>query len=235
MKTMILAAGRGERLRPLTDECPKPLLKVGDLPLIGHHLKRLHQAGLNDIVINHAWLGQHIETELGDGQHYGVHIQYSPECEGGLETAGGIAMALPLLGQQPFLVVNGDVLTDFDFQCVFERAKAMQQRNDLAHLWLVENPEHHQEGDFGLTQEGRLSANPVASQSWTFSGIGIYSPALFQSIAPNTRARLAPLLRQAMTSDRISAERYNGHWLDVGTIDRLQKARQWVKNGLCQG
>lgn len=235
MKAMILAAGRGERLRPLTDNCPKPLLQVGDIPLIGHHLHHLHQAGLNDVVINHAWLGKQIEEVLGDGHHYGVSIQYSPEEEGGLETAGGIAKALPLLGSQPFVVINGDILTDLDFRCVFDRANVMQQTGDLAHLWLVDNPDHHLQGDFGLTDKGRVLPQSVTGQNWTFSGMGIYSPMLFKDIISNTRAKLAPLLRQAMQNQQVSGEIYSGHWLDVGTVQRLQQANQWVKDRLDKG
>ena len=145
MKAMILAAGRGERMRPLTDHTPKPLLEVAGTPLIGWHLRRLRKAGFTEIVINHAWLGQQIEDTLKDGSAYGVHIAYSPERAGGLETAGGIATALPLLGNEPFLVVNGDVLTDIDFQAARLAAQRMQEHNFLAHLWLVDNPPHHSE------------------------------------------------------------------------------------------
>ncbi len=162
MKAMILAAGRGERMRPLTDRTPKPLLKAGGEALIVHHLRRLHAAGFRDIVINHAWLGRQIEDALGDGAAWGVNIAYSPENEGGLETAGGIATALPLLGNQPFLVVNGDVFTDIDFQAAAERAAALAERSLLAHLWLVPNPPHHPAGDFALDNSGLLHADAAA-------------------------------------------------------------------------
>lgn len=148
MKAMILAAGRGERMRPLTDHTPKPLLKVGSEPLIGWHIRRLKNAGFTEIVINHAWLGEQIEATLGNGAQYGVSIAYSPESTGGLETAGGIATALPLLGDAPFLVINGDVLTDIDFNAARQAAASLQTSNLLAHIWLVPNPPHNPEGDF---------------------------------------------------------------------------------------
>lgn len=230
---MILAAGRGERMRPLTDQCPKPLLKVGNQPLIGHHLNRLREAGFKDIVINHAWLGHQIETTLADGSDYGVHIHYSAEQPGGLETAGGIATALPLLGEQPFLVINGDVLTDIDFNSVAEHAQQMQMRGDLAYLWLVNNPAHHTQGDFSLTASQRVSAQYISAATWTFSGIGIYHPALFADIAPHTRAKLAPVLRQAMNKNKVGGIKHEGRWLDVGTVERLKQANEWVEAGLC--
>ncbi|MBF1281542.1 MAG: nucleotidyltransferase family protein, partial [Neisseria sp.] len=180
MKAMILAAGRGERMRPLTDHTPKPLLEVAGTPLIGWHLRRLQQADFTEIVINHAWLGQQIEDTLKDGSDYGVHIAYSPEHAGGLETAGGIATALPLLGNEPFLVVNGDVLTDIDFQAARLAAQRIQEHNLLAHLWLVDNPPHHPEGDFGLLSDGLVSASSTDGQALTFSGVGVYHPALFK-------------------------------------------------------
>lgn len=233
MKAMILAAGRGERMRPLTDQCPKPLLKVGNQPLIGHHLNRLRKAGFKDIVINHAWLGHQIETTLADGSDYGVHIHYSAEQPGGLETAGGIATALPLLGEQPFLVINGDVLTDIDFNFVAEHTQQMQMRGDLAYLWLVNNPAHHTQGDFSLTASQRVSAQFISAATWTFSGIGIYHPALFADIAPHTRAKLAPVLRQAMNKNKVGGIKHEGRWLDVGTVERLKQANEWVEAGLC--
>lgn len=231
MKVMILAAGRGERMRPLTDTCPKPLLTVGNLPLIGHHLKRLYLAGFRDVVINHAWLGHMIEAKLGNGQDYGVNIAYSAENSGGLETGGGIATALPLLGDKPFLVVNGDVLTDIDFSKAFAIAQTMQQSQDQAYLWLVDNPAHHPQGDFGLTPAGRVTESQPA-QSFTFSGVGVYQPALFNQIAPHTRAKLAPLLRTAIASGQVRGEHHQGLWLDVGTIERLEQANQIIEQHL---
>ena len=227
MKAMILAAGRGERMRPLTDTCPKPLLNVGGIPLIAYHLRRLKAAGFNDIVINHAWLGQQIEDTLGSGHAYGVDIRYSAEAEGGLETAGGIATALPLLGHAPFLVINGDVLTDIDFAQAFKISKKLQQTGKLAHLWLVNNSGHHPEGDFSLTDQGDIIDRQPENLTFTFSGVGVYHPALFNEIPRYTRAKLAPLLRTAMQTGLVSGEYYDGYWLDVGTVERLQQANQW--------
>lgn len=232
MKAMILAAGRGERMRPLTDSCPKPLLKVGGEPLIGWHLRRLHAAGIREIVINHAWLGSQIEDTLGTGEAYGVRIAYSPEGETGLETAGGIATALPLLGGEPFLVVNGDVLTDIDFQTAFSVAEALLQQQKLAHLWLVPNPAHNPNGDFVLQNNGAvLSASPEGT-ALTFSGMGVYHPDLFRNTPPRQAAKLAPLLRDAMNQGLVSGEQHQGLWLDVGTVERLAEAdalaRHWA-------
>lgn len=226
MKAMILAAGRGERMRPLTDTCPKPLLKVGAEPLIGWHLRRLKQAGISEIVINHAWLGDKIEAALGDGSAYGVNIAYSPERAGGLETAGGIATALPLLGDQPFLVVNGDVLTDIDFQTAFAAAERLTRENRLAHLWLVPNPPHNSKGDFALLSDGLTASDTDSGESLTFSGMGVYQPKLFQDTPPNQAAKLAPLLRAAMNSGQVSGEKHQGLWLDVGTVERLEEANR---------
>ncbi len=210
---MILAAGRGERMRPLTDHTPKPLLPVGGKPLIVWHLENLARAGCTDIVINHAHLGERIEAALGDGRRFGVSIRYSAEGEA-LETAGGIARALPLLGEAPFLVVNGDIWCDADFSALLDRpAPGM-----LAHLLLVDNPPQHPHGDFVLAG-GRLVAQGGACL--TFSGIGAYRPELFAAIVPGAKARLAPLLRAALEQGRVSAEHYRGRWVDVGTPERL--------------
>ncbi|WP_373740503.1 N-acetylmuramate alpha-1-phosphate uridylyltransferase MurU [Neisseria sp.] len=224
MKAMILAAGRGERMRPLTDTTPKPLLKVGREPLIGWHLRRLKAAGISEIVINHAWLGSQIEDTLKDGADYGVQIRYSPEGETGLETAGGIATALPLLGDRPFLVINGDVLTDIDFQTAFECAATMQRHGRLAHLWLVDNPPHNPKGDFGLLSDGLAASSPEQGEGLTFSGMGVYSPTLFAGTPPRQAAKLAPLLRTAMDNGSVCAEKHTGLWLDVGTAERLAEA-----------
>lgn len=214
MKAMILAAGRGERMRPLTDHTPKPLLPVGGKPLIVWHLEGLARAGFRDIVINHAHLGDQIERTLGDGSRYGVRIQYSNEGEA-LETAGGIAYALPLLGNAPFLVVNGDVFCDFDF------SQIVQQPMDgvVAHLVLVDNPPQHPQGDFAL-DHGRLVEGGDARL--TFSGIGVYRPELFASVVRGSKAKLAPLLRAEISQGQVSAEHYRGCWVDVGTPERLQ-------------
>jgi MurNAc alpha-1-phosphate uridylyltransferase len=220
MKTMILAAGRGERMRPLTDSTPKPLLMAGGKPLIVWHLERLAKAGLREVVINHAHLGAQIEAALGDGSRWGVSIRYSPEPEGALETAGGIANALPLLGHEhPFLVINGDIFCDWDVTCA---ANALKQ-DDLAHLVLVPNPSHHPGGDFVLS--GRRVRDGVDSaaraQTCTFSGIGIYRPQVFAAILRGQPAKLAPLLRAAMAERRVSGELHSGCWVDVGTPQRL--------------
>lgn len=213
MKAMILAAGRGERMRPLTDVTPKPLLKVGGDYLIAHHLHSLVAAGITEIVINHAWLGAQLEQVLGDGSQYGVKINYSAEGDTGLETAGGIKRALPLLGEEPFLVVNGDVWTDFKFETL------PQVPQGLAHLVLVDNPLFHQSGDFAL-QDGYVQGG--GEQKLTFSGIGVYRPELFDSV-PDGKAPLAPLLRQAMAKGDVSGEHYCGGWVDVGTPQRLSE------------
>lgn len=230
MKAMILAAGRGERMRPLTDTCPKPLLKVGSEPLIGWHLRRLKQAGFKEVVINHAWLGEKIEQTLGNGSAYGLQIQYSPEGTGGLETAGGIATALPLLGHEPFLVVNGDVLTDIDFQTAFDLADSLLSENRLAHLWLVPNPPHHPQGDFTLHADGLISSDIHPEQGLTFSGVGIYHPDLFKNVPAHKVAKLAPLLRSVMDKQKVHGQRHNGLWLDVGTVERLQTANRLAES-----
>jgi MurNAc alpha-1-phosphate uridylyltransferase len=219
MKAMILAAGRGERMRPLTDDTPKPLLQVAGKPLIGWHLEALARAGITDIVINHAWLGRKIVERLGTGASLGVRIRYSAEGEP-LETAGGIATALPLLGNEPFLVVNADIYTDFDFATLNRVAPRLGAAKALAHLVLVPNPEHHLQGDFAL--EGEQVRNRAAVML-TFSGIGLYAPALFAGIAPGTRAALAPLLRSAMDAGRVTGQRHAGVWADIGTPERLAR------------
>ncbi len=208
---MILAAGRGERMRPLTDELPKPLLKVGGDYLIAYHLRALAAAGVSEIVINHAWLGEQIEHALGSGDRYGVQIQYSPERGAALETAGGIKQALPLLGTEPFIVVNGDVWSDFSFEGL------PVVLTTLAHLVLIDNPSFHPEGDFTL-QQGVVQNG--GGQKLTFSGIGVYHPKLFEAL-PEGRAPLAPLLRQAMAEGNVSGEYYSGEWIDVGTPERF--------------
>ena len=209
---MILAAGRGERMRPLTDRTPKPLLPVAGKPLIVWHLERLARAGCRRIVINIAHLGEHIEALLGDGDAWGLEIRYSSEPPGALETAGGIAQALPLLGDEPFLVVNGDIYCDFDFATLPALGSG-----DLAHLVLVDNPAHHRQGDFAL------DSNRVANdgQRLTFAGIGVYRPQLFAAIAAGERAKLAPLLTQAIDEGHVSGQMHRGRWVDVGTPERL--------------
>ena len=207
---MILAAGRGERMRPLTDHTPKPLLMVHDKPLIVWHIERLKKAGISQLVINHAHLGEQIEQALGDGSSFGVSIAYSPE-DTALETGGGIARALPLLGEQPFLVVNGDVWTDIDY------AALALDEDDSAHLVLVSNPSHNPKGDFALNS-GRVAAE--GSDKLTFSGIGLYQPYLLAGQSEE-RFPLAPLLRNAMSQNKVSGYQHQGVWMDVGTPDRL--------------
>jgi MurNAc alpha-1-phosphate uridylyltransferase len=214
---MILAAGRGERMRPLTDTCPKPLLPAGGQPLIVHHLQRLAAAGITEVVINHAHLGAMIESALGDGQRWGLHIAYSPEASA-LETAGGIRTALPLLGEAPFLVINGDVFCDAELPALMARARMLEATGDLAHLLLVDNPPHHPAGDFALAH-GR--ARDAGTPRLTFAGIGAYHPALFAGLAPGERAPLGPLLRAAMAQDRVGAHHHAGLWMDIGTPERL--------------
>lgn len=217
MHAMILAAGRGERMRPLTDTCPKPLLQAGGKPLIVWHIERLRDAGFREIAINHAHLGAMIEAALGDGSRFGVSLRYSPEATA-LETAGGIRQALPLLGDTPFLVVNGDVFCDADLAALRERGAGLAPDGDLAHLLMVPNPTHHPEGDF-LLADGRLRRD--GAPRLTFSGLGVYHPALFAGIAPGSRAALGPLLREAMDADRLGGTLHPGYWLDVGTPARL--------------
>ena len=217
MKAMILAAGRGERMRPLTDATPKPLLIAGGKPLIVWHIEALVRAGIREIVINHAHLGHMIEAALGDGARFGATIRYSPEGEA-LETAGGIANALPLLGAVPFAVINGDIACDFDYARLPAIARAMPDRHLQVHLVLVPNPPHHPRGDFAL-RDGRVFAE--GEPKLTFSGIGLYDPLLFAGIARGAKAKLAPLLRMAMGDGAVSGELHGGRWMDIGTPERL--------------
>jgi len=220
MKAMILAAGRGERMRPLTDSTPKALLRVGGQALIERLVQALVKAGVNDLVINLAHLGAQIADVLGDGGSLGARIAYSREAQA-LETAGGIANALPLLGTAPFIAVNADVCTDYDFSGLVTTARRLPQQGALAHLVLVPNPAHHPAGDFGLS-DGRITAEDVLRH--TFSGIGAYQPALFAGIAPGSRARLADLLYAGIPQRQVTGELYPGYWQDVGTPERLAEA-----------
>lgn len=226
MKAMILAAGRGERMRPLTDTCPKPLLPVGGKPLIVWHIERLVAAGLQDIVINHAHLGALIESTLGDGARWGARIRYSPEGEA-LETAGGIATAMSLLGDAPFLVINGDVWCEPDFKAFLARAQQSLAAGALAHLALVNNPPQHPEGDFALDAHGLIRRE---GSKLTFSGIGLYQPALFAGCTAGVRAKLAPLLFKAIDAGQLGGEHYTGRWEDVGTPQRLAQLDEELKN-----
>ena len=209
---MILAAGLGTRMKPLTDTTPKPLLKVGGIPLIVWHIERLAHDGFKEIVINIAHLGYKIIDALGDGSEWGVKIYYSDEQEEGcLESAGGIIKALPLLGDDTFLVVNGDIFTDYEFQEHRKLAEGI-----LAHLILIPNPEHNPEGDFALNGN-----KVVDAKEYTFSGIGYYSPRLFDGI-PYGKSSTIPLLRAAMKEGRVTGELFEGEWLDIGTPERLE-------------
>jgi MurNAc alpha-1-phosphate uridylyltransferase len=212
MKAMILAAGRGERMRPLTDHTPKPLLRIGDKALIAYHLEALARGGFDEVVINVAHLSGQIRNALGDGQAWGLRIRYSDEGREALETGGGILHALPLLGDGPFLVVNGDIYCDCPL-----RPRALAP-GDLAHLVLVDNPPHHPKGDFAL-DAGRLRNQ--GGRRLTFAGIGYYRAGLFSDCRPG-KFPLAPLLRAAADGDRISAEHQLGVWSDIGTPQRLE-------------
>jgi MurNAc alpha-1-phosphate uridylyltransferase len=220
MKAMLLAAGRGERMRPLTDAIPKSLLEVRGKALIAWLIEALVRSGIREIVINHAHLGHLIEAALGDGRRLGVAIRYSREAKA-LETAGGIAQALPLLGDEPFLVVNGDLFCDFDFSRLV--GTALEQ--NLAHLVLVANPPHHPQGDFAL--DGTQVAESGQSKL-TFSGIGLYRPELFSSIRPGSKGQIVSLLRAAMVRGRVSGEVHRGIWHDVGTPSRLSALNERV-------
>ncbi len=225
MKAIILAAGRGERMRPLTDTLPKPLLKVAGKSLIEYHIEALVKVGVTELVINHAWLGEMIEAQLGDGSRYGAEIIYSKEDQA-LETAGGIIKALDLLGEEPFIVVNGDIFTDYSFV-----NQADLSGDIMAHLILVPNPEHHKQGDF-YCNEHILSAQDDNNkgQRFTFSGIAYYKADFFKNIAAGKQA-LAPLLRSAMSKQQVSGEVYEGFWCDIGTPERLAEIN---KKGLLE-
>ncbi len=218
MRAMILAAGRGERMRPLTDTLPKPLIPVAGKPLIQWHIEKLAAAGIKEIVINHAWLGALIEQTLGDGHQWGVHIRYSAETVA-LETAGGIATALPLLGTDPFLVMNGDIWCDWEPAQALEIASSLRCTAQQAWLLLVPNPAHHPHGDFGLLPTGCVTDDTMPK--FTFSGIGVYQPSLFAHTPAKQPAKLAPLLRDAIVRTLVSGTLHRGVWIDVGTPERL--------------
>jgi N-acetyl-alpha-D-muramate 1-phosphate uridylyltransferase len=212
MKAMLLAAGRGERMRPLTDTCPKPLLEVAGKPLIAWHLERLARSGIHEVVINLSWLGEMIATTLGDGSRYGVAIQYSREPWPALETGGGLFQALPLLGDGPFLLVNGDVFTDIDF------AALRIAPDDLAQLVLVPNPPQHLNGDFWLGGAGRIQSE--GGERLTYSGVALLRPELFADATPG-RFPLLPWLVRARDAGRLGGQRHDGQWMDIGTPERL--------------
>ncbi|WP_180041681.1 N-acetylmuramate alpha-1-phosphate uridylyltransferase MurU [Acinetobacter sp. YH16039] len=227
MKAMILAAGLGNRMRPLTLHTPKPLLEVGGKPLIVWHIEKLQSIGVTEIVINTAWLGEKLASALGDGSEFGVNILWSHEGEG-LETAGGIINALPLLGEEPFILVNGDVWTTMDFATLFD----VKLQDDLAHLVFVDNPTQHPNGDFILAH-GRAYTFDQAQQgeALTYSGVAVIRPAMFAGLE-NGKRPLAPLLKQAMLEQQISASKMQGVWVDVGTPERLNVLDQQIKQGL---
>lgn len=215
-------------MRPLTDTCPKPLLIAGGKPLIQWHIEALVQAGIGELVINHAHLGGQIEHTLGDGSQFGATIRYSPESIA-LETAGGICLALDQLGPVPFLVVNGDIATDWPMSRAVSLAKQWQPGR-LAHLVLVPNPEHNPLGDFRLNNNELLSDGNANQPAFTFSGIGVYHPALFKDISPGSVAKLAPLLRQAMSQGKVTGELHSGFWMDIGTPARLAELDAHLKH-----
>ena len=212
MKAMLLAAGRGERMRPLTDASPKPLLPVGGRPLIAWHLERLADSGFKEVVINLSWLGDQIEAALGNGAAYGIRIQYSREPWPALETGGGLFNALPLLGTEPFLLVNGDVFTDIDFSAIRIAS------SDLAQLVLVPNPPQHPDGDFCLDSNGRIRAE--GAERLTYSGVAVLHPALFAGAQPG-RFPLLPWLLKAREAGRLGGQKHTGRWHDIGTPERL--------------
>jgi MurNAc alpha-1-phosphate uridylyltransferase len=213
MRAMILAAGRGERMRPLTDALPKPLLKVGGKPLIQYHVEALAAAGTREIVVNLAWKGAMIRDSLGDGAAFGIRILYSDEGEAALETGGGVFKALPMLGVEPFLVVSGDVWTDFDFS----RIGARLAPRDVAHFVLAPNPDFHARGDFGLV-DGRLSDGE--GQRYTYANIGVFRPEFFGGCAPG-KFPLAPLMFEWIRKGRVGGELYEGRWRNIGTPEQL--------------
>lgn len=226
MRAMILAAGRGERMRPLTDTTPKPLLKVAGKMLIEYHLQNLARAGVTEVVINHAWLGEKMPAALGDGERYNLNINYSDEGDTALETAGGIIKALPMLGDEPFIVVNGDIWTDYDY-------RHLSQPDGLIHLVLVDNPVHHPRGDFGL-DDGRVVLDQFQAQTnqltlLTYSGIGVYSPEIFTKLESGVQP-LAPVIRQAITQQQVSGEHYKGRWWDIGTPERLRELDKLIQD-----
>ena len=224
MKAMILAAGLGNRMRPLTLHTPKPLLEVGGKPLIVWHIEKLQKIGVTEIVIKTAWLGEKLANALGDGSQFGVKILWSHEGEG-LETAGGIINALPLLGDEPFILVNGDVWTTMDFASLLDVQLGEQQ----AHLVLVENPPQHLKGDFILSNGLAYTfEQEQLGEALTYSGIAVLHPRMFAGLE-NGKRPLAPLLKQAMQQQQVSAEKLQGIWVDVGTPERLEQLDQQIK------
>lgn len=230
MKAMILAAGLGTRMRPLTDHTPKPLLEVGGKPLIVWHIEALVQAGITGLVINTAWLGEKLQEALGDGHQFGAHIEWSHEGEP-LETAGGLVRALPMLGNAPFVVVNGDIWLRYAVAGLRERFSRMPQ---AAHLVLVDNPAHNLKGDFALAADAvtvgtTLQAANEGEHRYTFSGLSVLHPRLFSGLPEGKRA-LAPLLREAIAAGNVTGEYFPGPWVDVGTPERLAELDQQIRD-----
>jgi len=221
MKAMILAAGRGERMRPLTDNTPKPLLSVAGKPIIQYTIEQLVEAGFKEIVINIAYLGQQIKDTLGTGAQFGASICYSDEGDTALETAGGISNAMHLLGEDTFLVVNGDIANDYDFGQLYNKSIS------LAHLVLIKNPPHHPDGDFYLSSDKHVSEQ--GQQSLTYSGIGLFHPKLFVDLEPGIN-KLGPLLRKVMSNNDVTGEKFNGYWLDIGTPERLNEMKNHLNH-----
>ena len=218
MRAMILAAGRGERLRPLTDSLPKPLVEVGGKPLIEHHLQALAKAGFREIVINQNHLGNMLRSALGDGERWDINIHWSNEQPEALETGGGIHQALPLLGSSPFLVVNGDIWTDYPY------SRLRATKCDWAHLVMIPNPVHNLGGDFTLLN---ARIRNEGGDKLTFSGIGVYHPRLFDDCTPG-KFSVVPLLRSTMENHLVTGEIYKGCWEDIGTLERLEAARIFI-------
>lgn len=221
MRAMILAAGRGSRMRPLTDSCPKPLLRAGQYSLIEYHIMNLVKAGINEIIINHAWLGEQIVAALGNGSRYSAKISYSAE-DSALETAAGIANVLSFFQDQAFLVINGDIWTDWNANNAFAMAEALNTEL-LANLVLVDNPEHNPLGDFQLLSNGIIKPKDDTHKTYTFAGIGVYHPELFKGIDTKKPRRLAVILKQAMLKNYVCGVHHNGLWFDIGTPARLDK------------
>lgn len=218
MKAMLLAAGKGKRMLPLTQSTPKPLLQAGGKPLIAYHLEKLARAGIREVIINHAYLGQQLEQALADGSDYGIRIHWSPEGEEPLETAGGIIHALPRLGKEPFILISADIWTDYDFANLPDELPG----DSLAHLVMVPNAPHHPRGDFVLDGWQLQLAAEASAQTCTYSGIGVFHPQMFVGLEAGFRA-LRPLLESAITAQRISAELHSGDWFDIGSPERLQE------------
>lgn len=223
MKAMILAAGLGTRMRPLTNHTPKPLLKVLGKPLIAYHLEKLSVAGIREVVINHAYLGEQIEEFVGSGAHWDLKVYFSREMEP-LETGGGICQALPLLGNEPFLVINADVWLDYPLYELMDHSFPA-----LAHLILVPNPAHHTQGDFYLNQDGWLDQHAADEHRYTFSGLSVLRPQLFAQKLPG-KFPLAPILKEAINKHQVTGELFDGYWLDVGTVERLRELEAHLNN-----